>query len=94
MRFAVLVAAVLLALPGLLSAEQVFSRNGMVSSSVAPAVHAGVQTLARGGNAIDAAVATAFAAGVAHQFSSGIGGGGFIVVHLDEGGTQYALDAR
>ncbi len=94
MRLVSPVSALLLALPGLLFAEQVFSRNGMVATSVAPAVHAGVHMLARGGNAIDAAVATAFAAGVAHQFSSGIGGGGFILVHLDETGKQYAVDAR
>ena len=50
----------------------------MVASSVAPAAEVGAEILAAGGNAIDAAVAMGFAAGVAHQFSSGIGGGGFV----------------
>lgn len=66
----------------------------MVASSVGPAVVAGREILARGGNAIDAAVATGFAAGCAHHFSSGVGGGGFVVVHLAETGETLALDAR
>jgi gamma-glutamyltranspeptidase/glutathione hydrolase len=42
----------------------------------------------------DAAIATAFAAGVAHQYSSGIGGGGFAMVYMAESGEITALDAR
>lgn len=70
-----------------------WSDRGMVSASVAPAVPAGVEVLAAGGNAVDAAIATAFAGGVAHQFSSGIGGGGFIVGRLANGGG-FVVDAR
>ncbi len=69
------------------------SSHGMVVASVAPAVDAGRDILALGGNAIDAAVATAFASGVAHQFSSGIGGGAFIVIRLADG-RSFAVDAR
>ena len=50
--------------------------RGMVVSSVGPAAAAGREILIEGGNAIDAAVAAGFDAGVSHQFSSGLGGGG------------------
>ena len=66
----------------------------MVVTSVGPAADAGREILGRGGNAVDAAIATAFAAGVAHQYSSGIGGGGFAVVYSAESGAVAALDAR
>jgi gamma-glutamyltranspeptidase/glutathione hydrolase len=66
----------------------------MVASSVGPAVAAGQEVFGAGGNAVDAAVAVAFAAGVAHPFSSGIGGGGFIVLHWGETGEVFAIDAR
>ncbi|HTO52730.1 MAG TPA: gamma-glutamyltransferase [Myxococcota bacterium] len=68
--------------------------RGMVVTSVGPAVEAGREILGKGGNAVDAAIATAFAAGVAHQYSSGLGGGAFIVVHMAESGESAALDAR
>ena len=66
----------------------------MVASSAGPAVGPGREVLARGGNAIDAAVATGFAAGCAHPFSSGIGGGGFIVIRIAQTGEVFAVDAR
>lgn len=71
-----------------------WGKRGMVVTSVGPAAAAGREILGRGGNAVDAAVATAFAAGVAHQYSSGIGGGGFAVVYMAESGEVSALDAR
>jgi gamma-glutamyltranspeptidase/glutathione hydrolase len=70
-----------------------YGRSGMVVSSSAPAAEAGSRILAAGGNAIDAAVATAFAVGVTQPWSAGIGGGAFILVrHAD--GTVEAVDAR
>jgi gamma-glutamyltranspeptidase/glutathione hydrolase len=71
-----------------------WSAGGMVASSAGPAVGPGREVLARGGNAIDAAVATGFAAGCAHPFSSGIGGGGFLVIRIASSGEVFALDAR
>ncbi len=65
----------------------------MVVSTHHLAAEAGAQILREGGNAIDAAVATAFAVGVAQPFSAGIGGGMFALVRL-ENGEIVALDAR
>jgi len=76
------------------SFEPVWGRDGMLVTSVGPAAWAGQQVLEQGGNAIDAAIATAFAAAVAHPFSSGIGGGMFAVVYSAEDGTSTSLDAR
>lgn len=76
------------------SFEPVWGRDGMLVTSVGPAAWAGQQVLEKGGNAIDAAIATAFAAGVAHPFSSGVGGGLFAVVHTASDGKSSSLDAR
>ena len=67
--------------------------KGMVVSTHAAAAAAGARILEQGGNAIDAAVATAFAVGVAQPFSAGLGGGAFAIVRLEDG-TLHALDAR
>ncbi|MEM7706214.1 MAG: gamma-glutamyltransferase [Pseudomonadota bacterium] len=76
------------------SFQPIWSRDGMVASSVGPAAAAGASVLAAGGNAVDAAVASGFAAAVAHPFSSGIGGGLFAVTHMADGNQTTALDAR
>ena len=55
-------------------------RLGLVTSSEAQATRAGVAMLEQGGNAVDAAVATAFALAVTHPSAGNIGGGGFILV--------------
>ena len=61
------------------AAEGVPSKDGMVVCTSAPACDAGAGVLAKGGNAVDAAVATAFALAVTHPSAGNIGGGGFIV---------------
>jgi gamma-glutamyltranspeptidase/glutathione hydrolase len=76
------------------SFEPTWGRDGMVVTSVSPAAPVGQAILERGGNAVDAAVASAFAAAVAHPFSSGLGGGLFAVVHDSARGESIALDAR
>jgi gamma-glutamyltranspeptidase/glutathione hydrolase len=70
-----------------------WSRGGMVAASQADATRAGVEMLEGGGNAVDAAVATAFAIGVTQPFSTGIGGGAFILLRTAAGET-FAVDAR
>jgi gamma-glutamyltranspeptidase/glutathione hydrolase len=67
--------------------------GGMVVSSQADASRAGHAMLARGGNAVDAAVATAFALAVTQPFSAGVGGGAFVLIRLASG-EAIALDAR
>jgi len=64
----------------------------MVVTDAPLATDVGVDVLRSGGNAIDAAVATAFALAVVQPAAGNIGGGGFIVTRM--GGTNYALDFR
>jgi len=65
----------------------------MVVTSQPDSTRAGVAMLALGGNAIDAAVAAAFAASVTQPFSAGIGGGAFLLIRLADG-EIVAIDAR
>jgi gamma-glutamyltranspeptidase/glutathione hydrolase len=69
------------------------ARNGMVSSASAPATDAGVEVLRQGGNAVDAAVATAFALAVTYPAAGNIGGGGFMIVRMADG-RGAAIDYR
>lgn len=66
---------------------------GFVSSAQHFATQAGVEALRKGGNAIDAAVATALTLGVVDGHNSGIGGGCFMLIRLADG-TLIALDGR
>jgi len=70
------------------------SKKGMVVSANPLASEAGLAMLRKGGNAVDAAVATTFAISVVEPFSAGIGGGGFLLLHSEKTGEMKALDFR
>ena len=60
----------------------VYAKNGMVVAQETIAAHIGAQVLREGGNAMDGAVATAFALAVTYPTAGNIGGGGFIMTFL------------
>jgi gamma-glutamyltranspeptidase / glutathione hydrolase len=70
------------------------ARHGMVVSVSAPASDVGLSILKNGGNAVDAAVATAFALAVTHPAAGNIGGGGFMVIHPAMKGEPEVIDYR
>lgn len=68
--------------------------GGVVATSEPRATKAGIRILKQGGNAIDAAAAVAFALNVVEPHSSGIGGGGFMMIFLAEPGKTVVVDSR
>ena len=79
--------------PSLTVANTVSGINGVVTSRSQIASDVGVEILRQGGNAIDAAVAVGFALAVTHPSAGNIGGGGFMVIKLDDG-TVITQDHR
>jgi gamma-glutamyltranspeptidase / glutathione hydrolase len=67
---------------------------GVVTAAHPLAVKAGIEILAKGGNAFDAAVATSLALGVVEPQSSGIGGGGFALIYVGKSKETRVLDFR
>ena len=70
-----------------------WGEHAMVSSADPMATEVGLDILRNGGNAVDAAVGVAFALGVTESFSSGLGGGCFMVIRLADG-TSITIDGR
>ncbi|HEV2145957.1 MAG TPA: gamma-glutamyltransferase, partial [Longimicrobiaceae bacterium] len=75
------------------SVTPVRATGGMVSTTDRVASEVGVEILRRGGNAVDAAVATHFALAVVNPEAGNLGGGGFLVVRMADG-TVASLDFR
>jgi gamma-glutamyltranspeptidase/glutathione hydrolase len=69
-------------------------RQGVVTAANPYGAEAGAQILEAGGNAIDAAVAIAYALNVVEPQSAGVGGGGFMLIHLAKSKRTFAIDTR
>ncbi len=69
-------------------------RQAAIASASAYATDAGLEVLAQGGNAFDAAVAVSATLGLVEPESSGIGGGGLMLLHLADGDREVFIDAR
>ena len=73
--------------------EAIRGAHGMVATDEELGSRAGLEILQKGGNAVDAAVATAFALAVVEPAAGNIGGGGFMMVRMADGRTSF-LDYR
>jgi gamma-glutamyltranspeptidase / glutathione hydrolase len=81
-------------LPANSRGAEVAARHGIVVAQEGRAARIGAEFLERGANAVDAAVATAFAMSVTYPRAGNIGGGGYMVIHLADGNIQTAIDYR
>jgi gamma-glutamyltranspeptidase/glutathione hydrolase len=74
--------------------QSVAARNGMVAAQETRAARVGLEILRKGGNAVDAAVATGFALAVTYPRAGNIGGGGFMLIHVAGRNEAVAIDYR
>jgi gamma-glutamyltranspeptidase len=102
-RNALLVFVILFSIPALAFAENTFEyeqdwtvtgTGGAVASEHPLASEAAMRILDQGGNAVEAAIATAAVQGVVRPFSGGIGGGGFMHIYLEDTDDFIVLDHR
>ena len=80
--------------PALDAVHAVAAEHGMVAAQEKIAARIGADVLRRGGNAVDAAVATGFAMAVTYPRAGNIGGGGFMVIHSADRHEDIAIDYR
>jgi len=94
MRLIVLALLALYLVPPARAEPAVTARNGMVVAQEARAAKIGVEILAKGGNAVDAAVAAGFALAVTYPRAGNLGGGGYMVIHRAGRAADVAIDYR
>ena len=80
--------------PALDTVHAIPAEHGMVVAQEKISAQIGADILRRGGNAVDAAVATGFAMAVTYPRAGNIGGGGFMVIHSAERNEDIAIDYR
>jgi gamma-glutamyltranspeptidase/glutathione hydrolase len=80
--------------PAAAASHAVAAEHGMVVAQEKTAADIGADVLRRGGNAVDAAVATGFAMAVTYPRAGNLGGGGFMIIHSRDRGDDVAIDYR
>ena len=72
----------------------VYSQPAAVASAHPLATEAGIEVMQKGGNAFDAAIAVTTTLAVVEPYSSGIGGGGFWLLHIQQDNRDVMIDGR